>query len=240
MTRAKHIAISWSRWSDFAQCKRKFFLKYIEKAENFKESGEKSVHLIRGEQLHKQLEKYVLHKLDVAQGVVSARPAMSPETESLVPVLDQMLATYPVVLPETQLAVDHAWHRVEWFDGKAAIRAILDLIGMAEAQKYALIWDYKTGKYQPYAEECGQLHLSAAMVVMLKGLDYVDVSYVFLDSKKNEGIRVTQEQVPGIVQTFNERLEMVNSEVTWAPTRNEYCGWCNANRAQCQFAKRSL
>lgn len=229
-----HIAISWSRWSDFDQCPRKFYMKYIEKAPNFQEKpGEKSVHLIRGEQLHKQLENYVIHRNDVISGAADPMPApaMSPETQSLTPLLDELIASSERVLPETQLAIDRDWKQVEWFDKKAAMRAILDLI--AKRATHAIIWDYKSGKFKPYADECGQLHLSAAMIIMITGVSYCDVSYLFLDEKKPDGIRVTQEQVPGIVQRFNERFERVNSEVTWGPKRNEFCGWCQATKDQC-------
>lgn len=230
------IAISWSRWSDFDQCARKFYLKYIEKAGTFQETGEKSLHLVRGEQLHKQLENYLLYKIDLSMGMTTARPAMSPETESVTPLIDALLGTSEAVLPETQLAIDKEWKQVEWFSKQAAIRAILDLI--AVRKNHAIIWDYKSGKYKPYADECGQLHLSAAMMVAIKGFDYVDTSYLFLDEKKPEGIRVTQEKAREVIRIFDERRDRVNSEVAWNPKRNEFCGFCQATKAQCQFSKK--
>lgn len=232
------MAISWSRWSDFDQCPRKFFLKYVDKAVNFKEDPkDKSLHLIRGEQLHKQLENYVMYKIDLAQGVAGAvRPAMSPETESVTPLIDKLMLSSTAVLPETQLAINREWKQVEWFDKKAAIRAILDLIALRS--NHAIIWDYKSGKYKPYADECGQLHLSAAMIIALKGLDYVDVSYLFLDEKKPEGIRVTQEDARRVIKIFDERYERVNAEVKWEPKRNDYCGFCSATKAQCHHSKK--
>lgn len=232
------MAISWSRWSDFDQCPRKFYLKYVDKAQNFKEDPkDKSLHLVRGEQLHKQLENYVMYKIDVAQGMAGAvRPAMSEVTESVTPLLDQLMLTSSAVLPETQLAINREWKQVEWFDKKAAMRAILDLIALRP--NHAIIWDYKSGKYKPYADECGQLHLSAAMIISLKGLDYVDVSYLFLDEKKPEGIRVTQEDARRVIKIFDERYERVNAEVKWDPKRNEFCGFCAASKAQCHHSKK--
>jgi CRISPR/Cas system-associated exonuclease Cas4 (RecB family) len=240
------MAISWSRWSDFDQCPRKFYLKYVEKADTFKEDEkDKSLHLIRGQQLHKQLENYVLWKHDMAAGTMietpdgmhpPPRPAMSPETESVTPLIDKILATSDAVLPESQIAVDREWKQVEWFSKKAAIRAILDLIALRK--DHGIIWDYKTGKFKPYADECGQLHLSAAIIIALKGLDYVDVSYLFLDSKTPSGIRVTQEGAVKVIKIFDERYDRVNSEVTWAPKRNEFCGFCNATKAQCPNSKK--
>jgi CRISPR/Cas system-associated exonuclease Cas4 (RecB family) len=237
------LAISWSRWSDYDQCPRKFFLKYVEKADTFKDdpTQPKSLHLVRGEQLHKQLENYVLWKHDMAGGILidgnpPPRPAMSAETESVTPLIDRLLETSDAVLPETQLAINREWKQVEWFDRKAAIRAILDLIALRK--DHAIIWDYKSGKYTPYANECGQLHLSAAMIIAIKGLDYIDVSYLFLDSKRPEGIRVTQEEAQKVIKIFDERYDRVNAEVTWAPKRNEFCGFCNATKAQCPNSRK--
>ena len=231
------MAISWSRWSDFDQCPRKFYLKYVEKSANFKEDPkDKGIHLIRGEQLHKQLENYLLHKSDEMRGIPTPRPAMSPETESVTPLIDQLLMTSEAVLPESQIAINRDWKQVEWFDKKAAIRAILDLIAMRK--DHAIIWDYKSGKYKPYADECGQLHLSAAIIIALKGFDYVDVSYLFLDEKKPEGIRVTQERAREVIKIFDQRYEQVNSEVQWNPKRNEFCGFCNATKAQCPNSRK--
>lgn len=231
------MAISWSRWSDFDQCPRKFFLKYVDKAANFKEDpSQKSIHLVRGQQLHKQLENYVMWKIDQSQAIETPRPAMSPETESVTPLIDQLMATSIAVLPETQLAINAEWKQVEWFGRTAAIRAILDLIAIRA--DHAIIWDYKSGKYKPYADECGQLHLSAAMIIAIKGLDYVDVSYLFLDERKPEGIRVTQEQAQRVIKIFDERRDRVNTEVKWDPKRNDFCGFCEATKAQCHHSKK--
>lgn len=236
-----HLALSWSRWSDYDQCPRKFFLKYLDKAPNFKDDPtKKSIHLVRGENMHKQLEDYVLWRINQIHGTeeekAKVRPAMQPECESVVPLLDNVIAQATLYLPETQLCVNQKWEKTEWFDTKTAhYRAILDFVATFEQTKptHALIWDYKSGKHVPYAEECGQLHLSAAMVITLKGYDYVDCSYLFLDSRKAESIRLTQEDAPKIIKIFDERSERVNSEVTWAPKRNEHCKWCNATKAQC-------
>lgn len=232
------IALSWSRWSDFDQCPRKFYLKYIVKSEVFKEDPtKKSVHLIRGENVHKQLENWVLWKIDQLHGTPEQKamvmPALSPECVSVIPLLEQMIAWADVYLPETQIAVDKDWKKVTWFDKLAHYRVIIDFIAAHTVQKIAKVWDYKTGKHAPYADECGQLHLTAAVVIALKGYDYVDCSYLFVDSRKAESVRITQAEAPKIIKIFDERSDRVNNEVTWAPKRNEFCKWCNATKAEC-------
>lgn len=239
------LALSWSRWSDFAQCARKFHLKYLAKAKNFQiDDKNKSQHLVRGQNLHEQLENYTLWKIDqlearrLGRPFEKVEPPMTPETAALKPAIDMLFATSEFVLPETQMAVNKDWQRVDWFAKDAMFRAIMDTI--AGRSNHAILWDYKSGKYQPYLsdpDDPGQLHLSAAMAIKMKGYDFVDVSYLFIDEKKPEGIRVTQEHVPKIIKIWDERLAKVNSEVTWAPRRNDNCVWCEATPEQCEFAK---
>lgn len=229
------IALSWSRWSDYDQCALKFALKYVRKAPNFQEDPKKkSVHLQRGENLHKQLEDFAIWRLTGSKGDM---PNMSPETTPLAPMIDRLIATSEFVLPETQMAVNSQWQKIEWFDKKAHYRAIMDLI--AGRTNHGILWDYKSGKYAPYADECGQLHLSSAMVIKMKGWDYVDTSYLFLDSKQPSTIRVTQDEVPKIIQIFDERHARVNAEVNWPAKQNANCQWCQATKDQCVYSKKT-
>lgn len=226
------IALSWSRWSDFDQCPRKFYLKYISK--EFPPFDDSSVHLVRGRNLHKQLENYAEHKLFPKEAPL---PEMSPETEALKPAIDTLYSTSVELWPESQLAVDAQWNPVDWFHKSTGWRSIIDLAAMRH--DHGIIWDYKSGKYQPYTDSCGQLHLSAAMVLTKRPkLAYVDVSYLFIDNKKADGVRVQREDVPKIIEIFNHRLKTVNSEVDWLATKNEYCQWCDATKTQCRFSKK--
>jgi CRISPR/Cas system-associated exonuclease Cas4 (RecB family) len=233
------MALSWSRWSDYDQCPRKFFLKYMDKSPSFKmDPMKKSLHLIRGEQLHLQLENYALWKINVVTQPDLVKPEMLPETAALCPIIDRLFETSEFVLPETQLAVNKEWKKTGWFDKDAYYRAIMDLI--AGRRNHGIMWDYKSGKYQPYGDECGQLHLSCAMVIPMKGWDYIDVSYLFIDSKRPEGLRVTQEDVPKLIKIFDERSDKVNSETQWAPKKNENCKWCEATKEECPNSSRSI
>ena len=227
------IALSWSRWADFEQCPKKFFLKYISKV--FPPFDDTSVHLVRGRNLHKQLENYAEHKLFPKEVPL---PEMSPETEALKPAIDTLYSTSVELWPESQLAVDAQWNPVDWFHKSVMWRSIIDLGAMRS--DHGIVWDYKSGKYQPYTDSCGQLHLSAAMVLTKKPhLKYVDVAYLFIDSKKHEGIRILREETPKIIKIFDDRLKAVNSETDWLSTKNEYCQWCEATKSQCRFSKKA-
>jgi CRISPR/Cas system-associated exonuclease Cas4 (RecB family) len=226
------IALSWSRWSDYDQCPRKFFLKYVSKV--FPPFDDTSVHLVRGRNMHKQLENYLEHKMYPKEVLM---PDMSPETAALKPVIDKLKDSSLEMWPESQMAVDAQWNPVDWFHKSVKWRAIVDL--GAIRSDHAIMWDYKTGKYQPYTEGCGQLHLTAAFVFKMRPqVQYVDASYLFIDAKKPESIRIDREELPKIIEIFDHRLKQVNDEVDWVAKKNEFCGWCDATKSQCRFSKK--
>src|ERR1043166_6297651 len=106
------IALSHSRLSDFNQCRLKFRLKYLDKAFPT-EDMTKSPHLVRGANVHKSLENYVVKK---RSGQENIPPSSLPEVEGTKPMIDKIFESYDEVLPETKLAVNPEWHKVDWFD----------------------------------------------------------------------------------------------------------------------------
>jgi len=229
------IALSWSRWDDFAQCPRKFYLKYIEKS--FPPFDSKALHLVRGENMHKQLENYVDHLLDPKE---TPEPSMQPETAALKDKLQMLHKTSVSLRPESQISVDQNWQQVDWFAKTTVWRAIMDLIALRS--DHAIIWDYKSGKHKPYSgsvEEPGQLHLSAAMMLhMVPKLDYVETAYLFLDAKIPESVTVSRSDGIKVKQVFDRRFIRVQEEREWAPKKNQYCNWCEATQAQCKNSKK--
>ena len=111
------IALSWSRLSTFQQCPLKFHLQFISKT--FKEE-EKSIHLVKGEQLHKQLEDYVIAK----NGGAAMPLGFSPEVKTTLPYVDKLYSLYDAIYPEAQIASTPQWKPAEWFDKSVGWRAI--------------------------------------------------------------------------------------------------------------------
>lgn len=234
------ISLSWSRLSDYNQCPRKFQLKYIEKA--FKDDGEKSVHLIKGEQLHKQMENYVLARLGVGQMATG----FSPEVAQTMPLVDQFFDAGYTVYPEAQVSASIQWKPLEWFDKNTMYRAIWDLIAIREG---VFIGDYKSGKVYDYGSSYGQLHLSAVIGLhRFTDKPFIDVAYIYMEHKKlikfriirDEAVRTDPKDIPmhPIQMHFEREFEKVQDEKTWAPKANEFCKWCPATKAQCVFSRK--
>lgn len=232
------MALSHSRLSDFNQCPRKFYLKYIEKAQNFQMKQEdKSIHLVRGDNVHKALEGYLVKR---KCGESNIPDSSLPEVQQTRPLIEQYIRAFGIdnVHPEAQISIDDQWRRVEWFAKDSYYRAILDLICLAPT--VAVIGDYKTGKFKDYAPAngMGQLELSSAIALSIFEIQEVKTIYFFVDHKKTIQKHYTQADKNKLVDHFTGEHDKVNSEKKFDPTRNEFCSYCEATKAQCPNSRK--
>lgn len=238
------LAVSWSRLKTFNECPRKFHLQFITKS--FKEE-EKSIHLVKGEQLHKQLEDYVNAK----NGATAMPLGFSPEVRQTLPYVDRLFDLFEGgVYAEAQIACTKEWEKCEWFAKETAFRSIWDVTALSKASMF--IGDYKSGKVYPYGEGFGQLHLSAAMgLKRFPEVPAINTAYIYIEHKVIEKTKVTREptdevdakgrRIPHLAEVvahFDREFEKVNAEVKWEPTPNENCKWCPATKGQCKFSRK--
>lgn len=233
------ISLSWSRLSDYNQCPRKFRLKYIDKV--FKEE-EKSIHLQKGAELHKQLEDYVLARLGHGQMPIG----FAPQVQQTIPIIDGFFASGYQVYPEAQVSAGRNWQPLEWFDKSTMYRAIWDVIAIKDT---VFIGDYKSGKVYDYGKDYGQLHLSGAIALhRFPDKPAVDVAYLYIEHKHTVSFRIYRDEAYrrkpedvhlSMVQThFENEFEKVQKDTEFKPTPNEFCKWCPANKTQCQFSRK--
>ena len=232
------IALSWSRLSDYHQCPLKFKLKYLEKHHLFKEESTTSPHLVRGSNVHKALENYVIQS--TSNGELEVKITSLPEVEATKPFVDRFLTNYTTVIPETQIAINSNWERVEWFSKDAYYRAILDLIALRPSD--VAIIDYKTGKMRDYdggPSGKGQLHLSGAISLhMWPDIPEVSTTYAYVDHKQTITKKFTQADRQELREHFDEEHNRVNSDTKFRPTVNEFCKWCPATRDMCPYSRK--
>lgn len=232
------IALSWSRLSDYQQCPLKFKLKYIEKDKMFKEDESQSPHLVRGSNVHKALENYVVQKQ--SNGEMEVKITSLPEVEITKPFVDRFLDNYTVVIPETQIAINKDWQRVEWFSRDAYYRAILDLIAIRPSD--VAIIDYKTGKMRDYdggPSGKGQLHLSGAISLHLwPDVPEVTTTYAYVDHRQTITKKFSQDDKADLRKHFDDQYDVVNSDKEFRPKVNEFCKWCPATRATCPYSRK--
>lgn len=237
------IALSWSRLSTYMQCPRKFQLAYISKS--FREE-EKSIHLVKGEQLHKQMEDYILAR----NGAATMPLGFSPEVKQSLPYVDKLYSLFEAIHPEAQVACDINWKSCEWFAKETAWRAIWDASALSGNKCF--IADWKSGKVYPYGEGFGQLHLSSIIALeRWTALPEVTSAYVYLEHKVVTPIKVTREKtdqldshgrpipaLPEVKAHFVQWFERVQMEKAWEPIANENCRYCQATKAQCKYSRK--
>ena len=237
------IALSWSRLNTFMQCPLKFHLTFISKSFP---AEQESIHLIKGQQLHKQMEEYIIAK----NGGGTMPLGFSPEVKDTIPYADKLFNLYQSVHPEAQIACDIDWKPAEWFGKNVAWRAIWDVVGLSTLTCF--IGDWKSGKIYPYGEGYGQLHLSSA-IAMNRFVDVPEVTsaYIYMEHKKITPIRVTRQptneigadgkpvaHLQAVMEYFNSKFEEVQKETKWDPKPNPNCQWCAATKAQCKFSRK--
>ena len=237
------IALSWSRVSDWQQCHRQFFLRYVAKAFP-QEDASKSIHLVKGAEMHKQMENYTYAKINKKEAAVTQA---SPACRDAFGIVDRVHANFAEIWPERQVAVTYDFKPTEWFGADVAWRSIWDFSGInrrsAGNRGHALIIDWKTGKVTDYdGGEPGQLHLAAAMAIPVYDVDDVYVFYAFLEHKVRvpaTPLKITAEgDYQPVKGYFNQIYDRVNEEKEWKPEVNPYCNYCPATKAQCQFSRK--
>ena len=233
------IALSHSRLSDFNACPLKFKLKYIDKASNFQMKQEdKSIHLVRGDNVHKALEAYLV-KRKAGQAKETIQSSLD-EVCQTIPLIENYVKLFGMdnVHPEAQISINSDWKKVEWFDKSSYYRAIFDLICLSE--KVAVIADYKTGKFKDYAPDngMGQLELSSAIALAIWPVEEVKTIYLYVDHKKTIQKSYTKADKNRLIDHFVSEHVKVNEEVNFDPKCNQYCGYCEATKAQCKFSKK--
>ena len=229
------MALSHSRLSDFNQCPRKFKLKYIDKAKNMLiDDANKSVHLVRGQNVHKALENYVIKRKEGYPANLEYSKNL-PEVNAAVPLIEKYIANFGIdnVHPERQICVDSSWNSDQWFSKQAYYRAIFDLISISSSA--VVISDYKTGKFTDYTPDSGygQLELSAAIALSIWDVEAVNTEYLYVDHKKSVVKTYSQKDKIQLVEHFDSELIKVNEEQNFDPKKNQFCKWCDATKDQC-------
>ncbi len=229
------IALSYSRISDFRQCKKKFKLKYVDKAQNFYDESLKGPHLIRGGNVHKELQGYIEKKKSGKE----LQKSSLPEVESTKVLINNLMQLYDIY-PELQVAVNDKFNRVDWYSKEAWFRVIFDVVGFG---KELLVIDWKTGKFNDYSgslEEPGQLHLSSLIAMaMWPGFEFVKNGYIFLDFKKTVMLDLNRgKHFDLLKEKLVEEHSTINAEEKFEENSGRFCYFCPANSAQCSGSSR--
>ena len=197
---------------------------------------DESPHLIRGLNVHKALENYLI-KRNAGQNEIPVNTLAEVETTK--PFVEKLLASYSSVLPESQVSINDAWKQVDWFSKESYYRAIFDVIAIRPDSVF--IGDYKTGKFRDYTPDSGygQLELSAAIALNLwPEVETVQTTYLYVDHRKTVTKNFERSDSEHLVTWFKKEHDKVNAEENFDPKQNEFCKWCAATKLQCQYSRK--
>lgn len=218
----KPIAWSWSRLSDFEQCPRMFQGKYVSK--DFPKESFTSPHLIRGKDIHKELEDALTKGLP-----------LHPSRAWLAPVINAV--KYQAMMQaELQVCFDQRRHVKSWFDKAAWCRMIFDVI-CSQDDELVIMLDWKTGKVRHESKD--QLRLFAAGALdRFPDANRVLTAYVWVDhpTEKMTYVEYNRSQLEHIWEEFGDRAELIQlaqESGNWIEKPTFKCMFCPANVGQC-------
>lgn len=222
------IPLSWSRLSVYRQCPQQFEAKYITK-EYPDESDNPAFE--KGSRIHKQLEDYINWKKGKGK-----EPSLCAEAKNVLPIIDSYFKRInsQAISAEKQLALNHDWKACGWFDNTSIVkwRGIIDMIVLMRKNHLHLI-DFKTGKVRPYADDRGQLHLTAAMLFELyPDVEQITTAYLFVEHKVTDQTTFHRKDHAKNKAAFDVEWLQVNEDKEFTAKKNQYCFWCALSKSK--------
>ncbi len=220
-------ATSWSfsRYSDYKQCPKKFQLKHLQKIQEPQNDA-----MARGSQIH-----------TLAEGFIRGTEAkLAPELKSFADyfkMLKQMFKKKSQsMVVEDNWAFTKVWDETAWNDwANCWVRIKLDL-AYHEDDVTLIINDWKTGKFRPEQNEeyVEQLELYALSALLLHShiekakprLSYTDQGRIYPNGKDEPELIYTRADIPKLKKLWETRVKKMMNDTSFAPRPNDKCRWC--------------
>jgi hypothetical protein len=215
------MAISWSHTSlkDFENCPRKYHETRVLKKHPFVETEQTRY----GNELHKAAEQFV-----------KGTP-LPKQFSFLQPTLTALMEKQGTKHAELKLAATVDYEPCEWFDKKAWVRGIVDLLILDEPNKIAWVVDYKTGNNKYPDRE--QLDLMSLLTfIHYPQIERVNAALLFVLKESVTKHKVTIDMRSSLQQRYRERvasIEACMSNNVWNPKQSGLCPWCPVK--SCEF-----
>jgi len=228
-----HIALSFSRLSNYEQCPRQFAAKYITKTYPDDSDNPNFVH---GNNIHRQLEEAVQAKkrgLTIEANHIQC-------VQDCHTLINNLVKSYQYVYTEQQLCVNKDWSELDWFSRSAYYRAILDLILIDDNFTNAFVIDWKSGKVRDYDDSpTGQLVLAACILFSLKpSLQEIEIAYMFVEHKQTIRRQYSRKNLEKMKAPFDGKFNEVNGDKEFKPKSNQYCYFCDISPEHCWLKKK--
>lgn len=212
------MSFSLTKVTTHEKCALKYKFRYIL---NLPET--KGAAATRGVELHKCIEDYI--RLEVP---------LPNELTHYQGWLTSMRG--PEAFPEHKIAVDNRWQICEWDDPNAYMRSVVDLKYIVSPVS-VVNYDWKSGKI--YYDHVDQKLLYAAMVSTEhpEALEIRSI-HVYVDLGKNTEQVYHRDQIPAIIQRWDQRIADVAHDSEYIPSPGYHCRWCGYSKiigGPCRF-----
>lgn len=141
---------------------------------------------------------------------------------------------------ENKLAFDADWQPCEFFSEEAYFRMVIDFHFRQEA--LGVIVDWKTNRAMPQTVE-KDLQLRTYGWGLKQAL-YPDIEEVllrlhFLRYGKEREVLLNSQDLAGVPDELQARIEVIEADHTFTPTPGSFCGWCGLT-AHCPVMAQAL
>jgi CRISPR/Cas system-associated exonuclease Cas4 (RecB family) len=179
-----------------------------------------SVHLVKGNMVHKIAEDYL-------NGVLDELP----------PILKNFNKEFANLrtrgaIAEEEFCVDDEWRLIPngWEDERTWLRAKTD------ARIGNIIIDFKTGKQYDSHVKQAQLYADLYLITH-QDVEEVHVEFWYLESGAVSDWRFDRTDLLDRIENWNERVEKMLTDTVFAPTKHKWCKYCYV-RKQCPLMSR--
>ena len=221
MDKTLMISLSYSKYSCWDKCPRKFKYRYIDKLDEPKGTA-----MSRGTEIHESVEAYLLGKTD----------QLHPDIHSYYGQFMFGLRNAGAI-PEVQVAVNRDWKPVPWDAEDAYIRSVIDA-HLPPKDGVVQVFEWKTGKVYP--EHRDQLELYAVKIkVLYPETKQVNVMGVYFDLKKNSVAYTHPYYYQEIkIELWDNKMRKILRDEEFIPNPSYGCKFCHFrrdNNGPCEF-----
>ena len=215
------MAISWSHTSlkDYENCPRKYHEVRVLKKYPF----EKTEQMRYGDELHKAAEQFVLGQ------------PLPEKFAFMQPTLDALMAKPGTKHAELKLAATVDFEPCDWFDKRAWVRGIVDLLVLDEENELAWVVDYKTGSNK-YPDR-DQLELMSLLTfIHYPQIKRVNSALLFVVKESIAKHKMDADSKQTLQNLYRERVARIEASMAndvWNPKQSGLCPWCPVK--SCEF-----
>jgi hypothetical protein len=216
------MILSYSKYTTWDKCPRKFKYRYIDKLEEPKGGA-----MSRGTEIHNSVEDFLLGKADM----------LHPDIHSYYGQFFTALRDAGA-LTEEKIAVDRNWRAIDWDSTEAYVRSVLDIRMPMRDDGEVQVFELKTGKIYP--EHYDQRELYAVKVkAMLPDAKMIKVTGIYLDLKQNSPTYLHPEYYQDLkIELWDNKFRTILRDETFIPNPSYGCRYCHFrkdNGGPCEY-----